>query len=79
MSKIQIDSCAAGPWNYDMSQTPKDGRDVFFLRKRGCCLFVRICFYSNGTWYISGAGVMVDPNAEFIAFAEIHLPEKSHE
>ena len=32
MSKIQIDSCAAGPWNYDMSQTPKDGRDVFFLK-----------------------------------------------
>ena len=67
-------SCAAGPWNYDMSQAPKDGRDLFILieYKKGQDIWTDVADWHLDEW--RGEGQSYHPD-EVIAFAELRLPE----
>lgn len=61
--------CAAGPWNYDFSQAPRDGQYVLLLK--GNTVY---CGYDNSgcSWY---ANCTIFSDSYFDAWAEINMPK----
>ncbi len=77
--QMRCGSYAAGPWNHDMSQAPKDGSDLFLLIEINGDRWTDVADWCVDEWRGDGQQYL---ESEVIAFAEIHIPKierKDHE
>ena len=74
--KEGVDSCAAGPGNYDMSQAPRVRYDSLLLLIEFANEISFDCAYWDEDWneWMKSEGETI--LGKVLAFAEIRLPEK---